>query len=60
MMPIAALYVHQHSYLLLPGHTRFVLLFISTAVPAYAAAMLFFNIVEKNGILLGKRIVKRM
>jgi peptidoglycan/LPS O-acetylase OafA/YrhL len=60
LIPIAHFYSHIDSYLHLPGILRFLIVFITACVPTYLASFVLFNIVEKNGILFGKSLVKKI
>lgn len=58
VLPIAAWLVTFPDYLMLPGGLRFLLCLVISLPLIYAGAWLLFNNVEKNGITLGKQLIK--
>ena len=60
MMPLAYLCTQWEQYLHLPGPLRALVLFVLTVMCTYSVSMVLFHAIEKNGILWGKKFIKRI
>jgi peptidoglycan/LPS O-acetylase OafA/YrhL len=60
MIPITYLCSRWEIYRQMPDVARFLMIFALTVTATYSMAAVLFNLVEKNGILWGKAVVKKI